>query len=85
MQRVAGQSAARREGATIAGTIASRSNAADGCPAARPQGAHRMARLGVAAFAKGITITCKPRLDPNHPEGSACGFVNEGLSKLATF
>jgi len=40
-----------------------------------------MARLGVAAFAKGTTIACKPRLDPHHLEGSECGFVNESLSK----
>jgi len=38
-----------------------------------------MARFSVAVFAKGTAIACKPRLDPNHPKGSECGFVNEGL------
>jgi len=29
-------------------------------------GASKMPLLGVAAFAKGMTIACKPRLDQSH-------------------
>jgi len=50
--------------------------------AARPKGACRMIRRGVAAFAKGIALACKPRLDPNHSAGSECDFICERLGTM---
>ena len=37
-------------------------NAADGCFPARPEGIPQIPQYGVAALAKGVTITCELRL-----------------------
>jgi len=41
-----------------------------------------MIRRGGAAFAKGIALACKPRLDPNHSAGSECDFICERLGTM---
>jgi len=64
--------------------MVSRCNAADGRPAARPEGAPQAARLGVTALGKGCTIACAPCLDPNHLWGSAYGFIYEGIKHCHT-
>jgi len=38
-----------------------------------------MSRLGVAALAKDRAIACGPRLDPEHPGRSECGFTQDCL------
>ena len=66
--RVHGKAPTRR----CSTSTASGGNAVRGRAQASPQGAPPMARLGVAALAKGRTIACEPLLDPDHRWGSEC-------------
>ncbi|MDX8410780.1 MAG: SDR family oxidoreductase [Mariprofundaceae bacterium] len=61
--------------------MASRRNAADGRPVARPEGTPQAARLSVTMLGKGATLPCAPCLDPNRLWGSACGFICVGVSR----
>jgi hypothetical protein len=80
MQRIAGRSAHKARQRNHSTAMVNWRNAADGRPAARPEGVPQAARLCVTALGKGATIPCVPCLDPNRLWGSAYGFIYVGAS-----
>jgi len=80
MQRAAWRSVrkAHRRGHSTA--MVSRCNAANGCPAARPEGAPQGVRIKARCAGNGASLAKRRNAEPGRLWGSVCGFIYEGIS-----